>query len=190
MYRFFASAWINKHAHTLEPPPGLLDEYFEVLDKVKVSLDLPPQLQERLDEVRQGLPGLFRPGYPMVLQHDDLLQLLTPIPVQENNIHVDEATGHITGIVDWADAKIAPFGVCLASMEVVLGIQNRTDWHFHPNHHSLRQLFWNTFYSVTGHVSNDDRYTMAIARLFGFFRNHGFEEKEYAIAYLSALCLL
>ncbi|CAG9946370.1 unnamed protein product [Clonostachys rosea f. rosea IK726] len=54
----------------------------------KVSLDLPPQLQERLDEVRQGLPGLFRPGYPMVLQHDDLL---------ENNIHVDEATGHITG---------------------------------------------------------------------------------------------
>lgn len=39
----------------------------------KVSLDLPPQLQERLDEVRQGLPGLFRPGYPMVLQHDDLL---------------------------------------------------------------------------------------------------------------------
>ncbi|KAG8418265.1 hypothetical protein J3458_005690 [Metarhizium acridum] len=98
MYRFFASAWINKHAHTLEPPPGLLDEYFEVLDKVKVSLDLPPQLQERLDEVRQGLPGLFRPGYPMVLQHDDLL---------ENNIHVDEATGHITG--KWLYGFSPPF---------------------------------------------------------------------------------
>ncbi|CAI6049100.1 unnamed protein product [Clonostachys chloroleuca] len=191
---FFASAWINKHAHTLKPPPGLLSEYFKILDKV--SIDLPPQLQERLDEVRLGLPRLFQAHYPMVLQHDDLL---------ENNIHVDEATGHITGkwlyenippsplflrVVDWADAKIAPFGVSLASMEIVLGIQNRTDWHFHPNHHSLRQLFWDTFYSVTGHISDDDRHSIAIARLFGFFRNHGPEEKEHAIAYLSALCLL
>ena len=95
----------------------------------------------------------------------------------------------VTGIIDWADAKIAPFGVSLASMEIVLGIQSRTNWHFHPNHHSLRQLFWDTFYGATGYVSDDDRHSMAIARLFGFFRNHGLEEKEHAIAYLSALCL-
>lgn len=32
-------------------------------------------------------------------------------------------TNHlVTGIIDWADAKIAPFGVSLANMEVVLGI--------------------------------------------------------------------
>ena len=85
-YRFFASAWINKPAHTLEPPPGLLDEYSKILDEV--SPDLPTQLQAKLDDVRQELPRLFRSSYPMVLQHDDLL---------ENNIHVDEATGHITG---------------------------------------------------------------------------------------------
>ncbi|KAJ2901647.1 hypothetical protein MKZ38_001606 [Zalerion maritima] len=104
--RFFASAWINKPAHTLEPPPGLLGEYSKILDEV--SPDLPAQLQAKLDDVRQELPRLFRSSYPMVLQHDDLL---------ENNIHVDEATGHITGkcIIDWADAKIALFGVSLAA---------------------------------------------------------------------------
>ncbi|RMJ09164.1 hypothetical protein CDV36_011198 [Fusarium kuroshium] len=102
--RFFASAWINKPARTLEPPPGLLSEYFNILDEV--SPGLPAQLQATLDDVRQELPRLFQSSYPMVLQHDDLL---------ENNIHVDEATGHITGIIDWADAKIAPFGVSLAT---------------------------------------------------------------------------
>ena len=71
LYRFFALAWVNQRASTLEPPPGLLDEYFEILDKV--SLDLPPSLQVKLDEVRRGLPELFRCSYPMVLQHDDLL---------------------------------------------------------------------------------------------------------------------
>ncbi|CAH0038284.1 unnamed protein product, partial [Clonostachys solani] len=46
------------------------------------------------------------------------------------------------------------------------------------------------FTSVTGHILNNNRYLIAIARLFGFFRNYSLEEKEYAIAYLSALCLL
>lgn len=148
----------------MELPPGLLREYFEDLDEV--SPDLPAQLQAKLNDVRQELPRLFQCSYPMVLQHDDLMD--------NNNFHVDEATGHITGnmaffffffssfylkvmfrkmkvnhlvtgIIDWAESKVAPFGVSLSNMEVVLGIRTRTDWHFHPNHHSLRQLFWKNF---------------------------------------------
>jgi hypothetical protein len=38
-YRFFALAWINKLAYTLELPSGLLGEYSKILDKV--SPDLP-----------------------------------------------------------------------------------------------------------------------------------------------------
>ncbi|KAH7396075.1 hypothetical protein BKA64DRAFT_695675 [Cadophora sp. MPI-SDFR-AT-0126] len=117
--KFFASAWINKPAYMLEPPPGLLGEYSKILDE---------------------LPRLFRSCYLM-------------------------ATGYITGIVDWADAKIAPFGVSLANME-------------------------KTFYRVTGYISKDDRRSIEVARLFGFFREHSREEKEHAIAYLSALYLL
>jgi len=96
----------------------------------------------------------------------------------------------VIGIIDWADAKISPFGVFLASIEVVLGIQTRTNWHFHPNHYSLRELFWKNFYQVIGYISKDDRRSIEVVRLFGFFREYGCEEKEHAIVYLSVLCLL
>lgn len=86
----------------LEPPPGLLDEYSKILDEVPP--DLPAQLQAKLDDVRQELPRLFRSGYPIVLQHDDLL---------ENNFHVDEATGHITGkyYAELSLSFVSQFGV-------------------------------------------------------------------------------
>lgn len=42
----------------------------------------------------------------MVLNHDDLLEM---------NIHVDQ-DGHITSIVNWADAKVAPFGTSIGGL--------------------------------------------------------------------------
>ncbi|CAH0023443.1 unnamed protein product, partial [Clonostachys rhizophaga] len=175
--RFFASAWNNGPA--IQQPPGLLDEYYSILDQVPHGL--PEQLQSKLDEVRKGLPLIFRPGYPMALQHDDLLG---------NNIYVDEAIGRITGIVDWSDGIIAPFGVSLSSLEAILGVQTLTSWHFHPNHLSLRERFWETFYGEIGNSSGEGRRSIEIARLFGLFRAHGFEEKDKAIVYFEALCLL
>ncbi|EEQ30019.1 hypothetical protein McanMca71_007960 [Microsporum canis] len=174
--RFFASAWNNRPA--VKQPTGILKEYREILDQL--SLSLPNRLQLKLDQVRQGLPLLFRPGYPMALQHDDLL---------ENNIHIDEVTGHITGIVDWADAIVAPFGVSLGGLETIIGVQTASSWHFHPSHVSLRQHFWDMFYREIGDISEEDQRSIEIARLFGLFRTHGFEG-EKAAAYLGALCLL
>lgn len=116
----------------------------------------------------------------MAFQHDDLL---------ENNIHVDETTGRITGIVDWSDAIIAPFGVSLGGLETLFGVQTMTNWHFHPSHLRLREHFWGTFYSEIGSISEEDRRSIKVARLFGLFRTHGFEEKDQAIVYLEALCL-
>jgi len=173
--RFFASAWINRPA--VKQPPGLFDEYSQSLDRLSQSL--PERFHPKLDEVRQGLPLLFRSEYPMVVQHDDLL---------ENNIHVDEATGRITGIVDWHDAIIALFGVSIAGLETVLGIQTGTSWHLHHSHVSFREQFWDTFYGETGGFSEADRRSVEIARLFGLFRSHGPEEN--AAAYLDVLCPL
>ena len=156
----------------------MLDEYLEVLNQV--SQGLPKRLQAKLGEVREGLPLLFRPGYLVVLQHDDLL---------ENNIHVDEATGCITGI-DWAHTIVGPFGVSIAGLETVLGVQTMKEWHLHPNHIDLRKHFWETFYREIGHVSGEDRHAIEVARLFGLFRTHGFEQKDRAIACLETLCLI
>lgn len=57
------------------------------------------------------------------------------------NIHVDEETSHITGIVDWADAKMAPFGTSLGGLETILGVQTSSCWLFHPSHEQLRTQF-------------------------------------------------
>lgn len=98
---------------------------------------------------------------------------------------MNEATGHITGVVDWA-----PFGVSLGGLETILGVQTSSSWHFHPNHIELRKYFWDTFYRYIGTISADDRRSIEVARLFGLFRTHGFEEGDARIAYLEALCML
>ncbi|KAF4964136.1 hypothetical protein FSARC_7918 [Fusarium sarcochroum] len=165
--RFFALAWNNRLA--IEQPPGLLNGYHDILDRV--SHGLSERLQTMLEEVRRGLPLLFRPSYPMSLQHDDLL---------ENNIHVDETTGRITGIVDWDNAIIAPFGVSFCGAEIVFGVQTLKDWHFHPCHLSLRRRFWEAFYKEVGDISEEDKRSIEVARLFGLFRTYGFEENDRA----------
>ncbi|KAL1591526.1 hypothetical protein SLS60_011918 [Paraconiothyrium brasiliense] len=173
--RFFASAWTNRQS--VELPPSLCDEYVKTLDTL--SRSLPQRFLPKLEEIRLSLPLLFRTEYPVVVQHDDLL---------ENNIHVDEDTGRITGIVDWHDVMIAPFGVSLGSLEIVLGVQNGSTWHLHYDHVNLRKHFWDTLYRIIGEVSDVDRQCIEIARLFGLFRLYGPEEN--AAAYLDALCWL
>ncbi|KAI1779168.1 hypothetical protein F4818DRAFT_241234 [Hypoxylon cercidicola] len=176
--RFFASAWINRLP--VEAPPGLKAEYEAMLDTL--FLELPGSLRPTISNVRQNLSLLFRPDFPMVLQHDDLL---------ENNFHVEEATGCITGIVDWADAKVAPYGISLGGLEIVLGIQTKTDWYFHPSHVRLRKQFYNVFDSEIGKVSDLDRRSMEVARLMGLLRTHGIEWKDpMSGVYLERLILL
>ncbi|UNI18217.1 hypothetical protein JDV02_004499 [Purpureocillium takamizusanense] len=172
--RFFASAWTNRLPLKQSPDVAraLFAHYSKILDQL--SHGLPDRFQLRLDEVRQGLPLLFRSDYPMVLNHDDLLEM---------NIHMDKDSGRITGIVDWADAKITPFGTSLGGLETVLGVQTSSRWFFHPDQSFLRERFWSTFYGIIGHLADDDRRAIEVARVFGLFRTHGFDrrpEKEDA----------
>ncbi|KAI0889306.1 uncharacterized protein GGS22DRAFT_196900 [Annulohypoxylon maeteangense] len=176
--RFFALGWINRPTSE-SLPVGLQEEYVATLDKL--SSTLPENLQPVINEVRQDLHLLFRPDFPIALQHADLL---------ENNIHVEEATGHITGVVDWAEAFIAPFGISLGGAEILLGIQTYTDWHFHPSHVDMRQLFWDTFYNEIGEVSELDRRSIEVARLMGLLERNGFEENGNSGVYLERLIFL
>lgn len=128
----------------------------------------------------------------MVLNHDDLLEM---------NIHVDEGTGRITGIVDWGEAMVAPFGTSIGGLETILGVQTSAGWYFHPRHRHLRMQFWKTFYEATGYIPEEDRRAIQIARIFGLFRTHGFdrrpekdnpvpvEEGDFGFDCLEAFCL-
>ncbi len=165
--RFCARAWLTRPnlkglPHPVDIPT--LKSYSDILDQLDKGL--PACFGPKLDEVRRGLPLLFRPDYPLVINHrGDRLDM---------NIHVEEHTGHITGIVGWADARIAPFGISLAGLEEIIGVET-TSWQFHPRHEDFRVQFWRAFYEAARDVSDQDREAIEIASLFGLFLRYGFD---------------
>ena len=44
------------------------------------------------------------------------------------NILVDPDSGHLTGVVDLADASIKPFGIALWGLESILGCSGPQGW--------------------------------------------------------------
>ena len=77
--------------------------------------------------------------YPVLLNHGDLIP---------SNILVDEDTWEITGLVDWVEAELLPFGTCLYGLEHLLGYflpassDSEPTWIYFENAVRLRSLFW------------------------------------------------
>ncbi|KND87491.1 hypothetical protein TOPH_07899 [Tolypocladium ophioglossoides CBS 100239] len=184
---FFAASWKARQHIAMDAADKLHTEYRRRFERL--SRDLPPRYEQNLGEVREGLPLLFASKYPMVLNHGDL---------SEMNILVDPSTGHITGVIDWAEAKICPFGISLWGLENVLGSMNAQGWRYHLHHHALRVQFWQTFEEAVGGISDDDRKAIQIARMAGFFLQYGFawedggrepvKEGTATFMYLNAFC--
>ncbi|EEU47614.1 uncharacterized protein NECHADRAFT_8163, partial [Fusarium vanettenii 77-13-4] len=108
--RFFATSW-NRRQH-IDPDAieAIRRDYqarIELLNKY-----LPDRFKKNLRMVREGLSLLFDKLYPFTLNHGDLSGL---------NVFVDANTGHITGILDWPEATICPFGISLWGLENFLG---------------------------------------------------------------------
>ncbi|KAJ5630062.1 Protein kinase-like protein [Penicillium herquei] len=121
---------------------------------------LPSRFHPLLDTLQTQLPSLFANDYPMVLNHGDLL---------ENNILVDVSTGKLTGIVDWRDAEIGPFGMQLWGLENILGIRKTTCMAFHPRHMELRQVFWKTLFLRWVMCLKRQRWLFRLRGWLGFF---------------------
>ncbi|KAL3587855.1 hypothetical protein FPOAC2_13754 [Fusarium poae] len=184
---YFAASWKARQHIAPDAADEIRAEYqwrFERLSQV-----LPLRYQQNLKRVRVGLPLLFASSYPMVLNHGDL---------SEMNILVDPLTGRITGVIDWAEAKICPFGISLWGLENILGSMDSQGWRYHLHHCSLRAQFWRTFEEAVGGVSEDDRQAIQIARMAGLFLQYGFtwedgggepvKEGTASFMYLDAFC--
>lgn len=77
----------------------------------KLATELPvAQLRCRAKSTLMAIRNMT--DYPVVLNHGDLIP---------SNILVNEDTWEITGIVDWAEAEVLPFGMCLYGLEHLLG---------------------------------------------------------------------
>lgn len=127
---------------------------------------LPECFRPKLNEVHDQLPLLFASDHPQVLNHADLLEM---------NIHVNPSTGAITGIVDWHDATIGPFGLSFWGLESLLGTLGSDGWHFHARHLDLRRKFWDTFCYNTD-ITETQKQAIKVGRLVGIFLAYGLKK--------------
>ncbi|TAQ84373.1 hypothetical protein B7494_g7300 [Chlorociboria aeruginascens] len=141
----------------------LLAEFQSKFDVLARSL--PSRFASNLDEVRQSLLSLFSGTFPFVLNHGDLCEM---------NILVHFGPGNIMEIVDWAEARILPFGFALWGLENILGCMDSAGWHYYHSRHELEVLFWRALRTEAYNVSEDDMQLIRSARMAGLFCRHGY----------------
>lgn len=99
------------------------------------------------------------------------------------NILVDPDSGRLTGIVDWADASIEPFGIALWGFESVLGCSGPKGWsYFERDSSHSRSLFRRVFLAEIGEPLSaqicraiDELRTLGVLLRYGFSWETGME---------------
>lgn len=102
----------------------------------------------------------------MALVHGDL---------GDCNLIVDEATFHLTGVVDWAEAEICPFGVNLYSLQSLTGkLHLQNGWTRYDDHDDLWHVFWKTLRDEVGGLTDKSMEAIQLARIMGLLLSKGF----------------
>lgn len=70
------------------------------------------------------------------------------------NIMDNFQVGGITGVIDWAETRILPFGMALWGVQNMLGVMDSKGWHYYGNAVQLEKLFWEEFYGQVGGISD------------------------------------
>ncbi|KAF2794060.1 hypothetical protein K505DRAFT_242956 [Melanomma pulvis-pyrius CBS 109.77] len=184
--RFFAQAW--KSSQSLSPDQTDALHLLQRTDLELLYQSLPPRFSDILQQLRTHLPLLNKPTFPLVLTHGDLCEM---------NILINPKTGHITGIIDWAEAKLLPFGFALWGFLNVIGWMDSNGWHYYSNCQDLEEQFWKTFDECVGGVSEEQRFAIRVSATIGTIFRYGFvwdegvrrrpvTELDYTIKYLDA----
>jgi hypothetical protein len=131
-----------------------------------LTQNLPSRFSQRilwlLDDLECVLEKL-----PVVLAHDDLDQM---------NFLVEESSGHLTGVIDWAETKILPFGFNFSGLENILGYMDLHGWYYFDQHAISRDFFWKTPHHAVAadkpllHLQD----TIEVARRTGVLFRYGF----------------
>ncbi|KFY43159.1 hypothetical protein V495_04111 [Pseudogymnoascus sp. VKM F-4514 (FW-929)] len=91
---------------------------------------------------------------------------------------VDETTCHLVGVIDWAEAKVGPFGLNLFCLESISGkLHLRNGRSRYEDYHVLQDTFWDTFKQEVGRVTDDDTRAIRVARDIGVLLSHGFTSR-------------
>lgn len=131
--RFFAAAWKTPQTADIAATRQTCSNNLQLLAR-----NLPERFSRDILELTECLDSIFK-NLPMVLTHGDLCEM---------NFLVDENSGHLTGVIDWAEAEILPFGFNLWGVENLLGYMDGNGWNYFEGYEDLRAVFWETFYGA------------------------------------------
>jgi hypothetical protein len=98
------------------------------------------EIRAVVDEVQENLDEIT--DLPWCLTHGDL------VPA---NVMVDPSRGSLRGLIDWAEGEYLPFGLGLYGVEELLGSESNGAFQYHPQHGTLREVFWNSFQKTLDH---------------------------------------
>lgn len=128
---------------------------------------LPVRLHPVIQKCIDSLDAIL--SLPMVLLHRDFGTC---------NIIVDEATCHLVGVIDWAEAEICPFGVNLYSLQSLTGkLHLRNGWIRYDDYDNIQNVFWTTFRDEVGGLGDDCIEAIRLARITGLLLSRGFTSR-------------
>jgi Ser/Thr protein kinase RdoA (MazF antagonist) len=160
--RFFAQAWLKPVSEgEMVKRTKVEAEFTDRLGELRRTL--PDQFLPLVDRVMKNLHKLTAPNYPFVLTHGDF---------SEFNLLLDEVSGAISGVVDWPETSILPFGFTLHGVEYGLGAMYAYGWTYRENASHVREHFWATFKQIV-QPTKDEVEAMMLARLAGILFRYG-----------------
>ncbi|KAJ5291517.1 hypothetical protein N7478_000768 [Penicillium angulare] len=163
--KFFALSWKGPQNVDQTYRDNLYYRYKKELDSLLVSL--PDRFHPLIQESLNLLPTIF--SLPMVLLHKDFGVC---------NIIVNEMSCNLVGVVDWAEAEIAPFGLNLYSHQRLISkVHLKSGWIRFDDYVALEDIFWSTFTKEAGGLSNDTIRAIKAARIAGLLLSRGFTSR-------------
>ncbi|KAJ6440251.1 fungal specific transcription factor domain protein [Purpureocillium lavendulum] len=160
--RFFALAW--KAPQELDQASrNSIGETFARELQMQLG-SLPARFHTIVRATLASLPSILT--LPMALLHKDF---------GDCNIIVDESSCHLVGVIDWAEAEIAPFGTNLYSIQDLMSKLHLTNgWIRYEDYDDLARLFWRTFVREVGGLDAETIRAIKAARVLGLLRSRGF----------------
>ncbi|KAE8408301.1 hypothetical protein BDV37DRAFT_192819 [Aspergillus pseudonomiae] len=163
--RFFALPWNAPQTVTHPYRDGLHHQYEKELGLLLTSL--PPRFCRFIQESLDSLLVIL--SLPMVLLHKDFGVC---------NIMVNETSFNLTGVIDWAEAEIAPFGLNLHSLQRFISkFHLERGWIRYNDYFILEEIFWTTFRNEAGELDDETIRVVKLARGMGLLLSCGFTSR-------------
>lgn len=132
-----------------------------------------------LQTLRKTLPAHFQPVIEVCISSLDDILSLPHVPQHadlcDTNILVEPESGKITGVLDWSDAQVLPFGLNLHAVEAfTVHLNLDPEGLESSDHKAMQTVFWETLGKEVGSLSEEAIRTIKKASALGVLMGWGF----------------